>query len=93
MTVEDRASVPAYIARCKGCGAVRAAIVDDPEATPEWTEEVARFCADTVRTGKILERTTVSRVRVADWECRKPGDPQCQRVSGERAFAQTDRGA
>lgn len=67
-TTLDREATPAYVGRCPHCGAVRSAIVDDPDLRDGWRQQVATFCRETVLDGLTLERTTVGATRTASWD-------------------------
>jgi len=58
----SREETPAYIARCKTCGAIVMATVD----LPEHAKDVAKDIASCVRRGFAIEHVTVGYVR-ANW--------------------------
>lgn len=55
----------AYVARCRGCGAVRMAVVDNPQ----HARDVAREVANAIRDGYYIERGSAGWVRQQSWEC------------------------
>lgn len=59
MTDEEREATPAYISRCRKCNRVTGATVDDNS----HLEDIAKFVADEIRAGGIIERTTVGDAR------------------------------
>lgn len=60
----------AYIGRCK-CGAIRAAVADDPEYAKDTAASVARFIKD----GLMVERMSCADVRSGNWKCSCQKEP------------------
>lgn len=60
---ERQARTPAYVVRCRRCGALMGACVDDgarPAHTAEW-------CADQIKAGYTVYSITVGDVWTAPW--------------------------
>lgn len=63
-----------YVAKCRACDRLVAAVVDDPEHPERAQQEVARWARS--KTVYVIERVTVEAVRTLPWRCRC-GDWQC----------------
>lgn len=48
-----------YVGKCKGCGAIIAACVDDPK----HAQDVAKFCSDQIKRGRLLEPAESAQIR------------------------------
>ena len=75
----SREETPAYIARCKTCGAIIMATVDKPE----YAENVADDVADCIRRGFAIERVTVGYVH------KNGGLDECKCTQADNACTQT----
>lgn len=58
-----------YVARCRKCGAIVFAAVDDPLAWDDRRKNLAKAVGDCVKMGFTVERIPSSEVRESSWEC------------------------
>lgn len=60
---------PAYIGRCRECGAIRAGIYDNPD-NPSWT---AKFVAQMIESGLMVEYGKIGQIQIQEHR------PDCSR--------------
>jgi len=54
-----------FIGKCRGCGAIRLAIVDEPEYAEDTQKKVSRA----MKSGLVIRTVTAEEVRTGNWKC------------------------
>lgn len=75
LTPEEKAALPAYLVTCPKCGGTMGACTADRA----HVKETAKFIAEQIRYGLVVNRVTVADVRKAAW-CSCDGPVETVRV-------------
>lgn len=75
LTPEEHAALPAYLVTCPTCGGTMGACTADRA----YAKETAKFIAEQIRYGQVINRVTVADVRKAAW-CSCDGPVETVRV-------------